>query len=432
MCDLWGALMRGWPALRSRNYRLFIAGQAPSLIGTFLQMVAMSWLVYRLTHSALILGLVGFVGELPAVPAALLAGVLADRVRPHRIMLATQSLAMLQAVLLALLVFAGRLDVPIILCLSCVLGILNGIDAPARQVLLAHLVESREQLASAIALHSLVYDSARLIGPALGGMVIAWGGEGVCFLANGVSYLAILGALLALRHSAGSAETPSGPVLPTLVEGIRYVCASPPIRAVLLFVGCICFAGSPYGVLMPIMAATVLKGGPHTLGILVASIGMGALLGAAWLGSRRTGFGLDRTIVLGAGLFGLGLILFSLSPSLSLSVALLVMVGCGITLIMASSNTILLMIADADKRGRVMSLFALSFMGTVPLGNLCSGALAGRIGTPATIALGGGVCLLSGLIFLRELSRIRPRISVRPGGTPGTAARPFRGTERSP
>lgn len=393
----------------------------------------MSWLVYRLTHSAFILGLVGFVGEISSVAVALLAGALADRENPRRIVLATQTLAVLQAFALAALVFTDRIDVATILILSGVLGIINGFDVPARQVFLFHLVESRDDLRSAVALNSLALDSARLVGPALGGMVIAVVGEWMCFVAKGVSYLAVIVAVLAMQVSLKAGRSGQRSVVQTVIEGIRYGFGFPPIRAILLLVGAVSFAGSPYAVLMPVMAATVLEGGPYTLGILMASTGLGALVAAFYLGSRQTPLGLDRLIVLGSSLFGLGLILFSLSRWLGLSALLLVVAGFGLTILMTSANTILLTIAVEDKRGRVMSLFALSFMGTVALGSLFTGSLASWIGVPGTIAVGGALCVLGSVIFLRQLPRLRadlPQIAPPPGVAAKAAAGERAATER--
>jgi MFS family permease len=405
------SLIRVWPALRSGNFRLFIAGQAVSLVGTYMQQVAMGWLVYRLTQSAFMLGLVGFVGELPGVAVAAFAGVIADRVNPQRIVLVTQTLAMVQAFLLAALVFTGHINVAGILILSCALGLVNGLDVPARQVFLLQLLDREDDLPNAVALNSFVLDSARLIGSALAGALIATYGEAICFLANGASYIAVIAALLAMRLSPPAMAPHPENVVAALARGLRFAFGFAPIRTVLLVVAFVAFAGAPYTVLMPVMASTVLGGGPYTMGILMASTGLGALVGAFYLGSWRTTLGLDRLIPLGASLFGGGLILFALSRSLGLSALCLVIAGFGIMIFMASSNSILLAIAPADKRGRVMSLFTLSFMATVPVGSLYTGALASSIGAAPTIVIGGGLCVIAALGFLWRRYRIGPDVS---------------------
>lgn len=359
----------------------------------------MSWLVYRLTQSTFALGAVAFVTEISGVAVALVGGLVADRLSVHRIVLATQSLAMVQALLLAGLTFTGRIDLAAIIVLSCLLGIGNGFDVPARQVFVLQLVERREHLANAIVLSSVALDGARLVGPPLGGAIVAGVGEWLCFLLNAVSYAAVIGALLAMKLPPRPRAHAGATLGAGLREGIRYAWGFAPIRLVLMLVALASFAGGPYAVLMPVMAADVLGGGPYTLGLLMASIGLGALAGAMYLGRRRPGSGYDRLIGVGAGLFGASLVLFSLSRWLVLSVPLLVVAGFGVMILMASSHTTLLMVADEDKRGRVMSLFTLSFMATVPFGSLLAGSLAGVAGAPGVLAAGGGICVAGALAF---------------------------------
>jgi MFS family permease len=413
------------PALRSRNFRLFFAGQTISLIGTWIQQIAMSWLVYRLTGSAFVLGLVGFLGQLPGFVIAPFAGVLADRWNRHRMLLATQSLAMIQALLLAVLVLTGRITVPILLVLSAFLGVVNGFDIPTRQSFLVDMVEHKEDLANAIALNSSMFNAARLVGPALAGVVIALVGEGICFLLNGLSYVAVLSALLAMTIEPKPAMAEPPRVLQQLLEGFDYAFGFAPMRAVLLLVALVSLTGTPYTVLMPVMAADVLHGGPDTLGTLMAATGLGALVGALYLASRRSVLGLGRLIAGAAALFGLGLVAFAHSRSVALSVAVLAAVGFGMMVQMASSNTILQTIVDEDKRGRVMSLYTMAFTGMMPLGSLLAGGAASRFGAPATIAAGGAICIAGAALFAGQLPRLREQVRplyVRLGIMPATTA----------
>jgi len=395
------AKKRIWTALRWRNFRIYMAGQSISLVGTFMQTVGVSWLVYRLTNSEFSLGLFGFLTELASVAVVLFAGVLADRNAPQRMLLAAQTLAMLQAFALSLLVFTGHIDVAAVFALGCFLGMLNGMEAPARQALFPVVVADRNDLRSAVALYSLSLDAARMAGPALAGVVIASRGEGWCFLANGFSYLAVIIALISLRAEPRPCPAAGEDLVRSLATGIGYVSAHPFIRAIILLIVAVSFGGSAVAVLMPVMAAGVLKGGPETLGVLMASLSLGALAGAFLLGMKNGGEG-ELKILTGAGacLYGLAVAAFSHSSWLWLSVTLLMLAGLGIMVLMASANTFLLTEVEADKRGRVMSIFTLSFMGTVPFGSLCAGILAEHIGTPATIAAGAAICIIGALLFI--------------------------------
>ncbi len=394
-----------WTALRWRNYRIYLAGQAISLVGSFMQMVGISWLVYRLTRSEIALGFYSFLAELSSVAVVLFAGVLADRTNPKNILLSTNILAMLLACALSALVFTDRMDIVSIFAFGCFLGLVNGFDAPARHALLPDMVEDRSDLRNAIALYSLSLDAARLVGPALAGMVIASWGEGMCFLANGVSYIMVIISLFSLRLKPLPRIAVHENMACSLSEGIRYVCGHRSVRAVILLVVCVSFGGSPVAVLMPVMAAGVLKGGPQTLGILLASTSLGALTGAFLLSMKRGTDGLKHTMGAGACLYCLGAAAFSQSTWLTLSAALLALAGFGIMIMMASGNTLLLSEVAADKRGRVMSLFTLSFMGTVPFGSLCAGILSKLIGTQTTIALDAGVCIFGALLFILYTSK---------------------------
>jgi MFS family permease len=398
-------------ALRHRNYRLFFCGQTVSLIGTWMTRIATSWLVYRLTGSALLLGLVGFAGQIPSFLLAPLAGVLVDRWDRHRLLVATQVLAMVQSAALAGLALAGVINIWHVLALSLFQGLINAFDMPARQAFVVEMVEKREDLANAIALNSSMVNAARLLGPSIGGVVIAAVGEGWCFFGDAVSYLAVIASLLLMRIAPRPRRASQEKrVLPELREGWAYVAGSPPLRSILLLLALVSLVGMPYTVLMPVFASTILHGGPHTLGFLMGATGVGALLGAVFLANRRTVLGLGKVIPIAAGLFGAGLIGFSLSRQLWLSLVLLLVTGLGFMVHMAASNTLLQTLVDDDKRGRVMSFYTMAFMGTTPFGSLLAGSLADRIGTPPTLFVGGLGCIAGALWFTSLLSRLRERV----------------------
>ncbi len=394
-------------ALRHRNYRLFFGGQGISLIGTWMQLIAMSWLVYRLTNSPLMLGLVGFSGQIPSFLLAPVAGVLADRWNRRSVLVITQALSMVQALSLAYLTLTHAITVSQIVALSIFLGLVNALDIPARQSFVVDMVDRREDLGNAIALNSSMFNGARLVGPSVAGILIATVGEGMCFLLNGLSYLAVIAALLAMRITARRIETARPQVLRGLKEGVRYAFGFAPIKWILMLAGLINLVGMPYTVLMPVLARDVLHGGPDTLGILMASMGMGALGGAMYLAARESVRGLGRTIAIAAGVFGAGLIALSLSRTLWLSLAMMTVTGFGMIVQMASSNTILQTLVDEDKRGRVMSFYAMTFVGMAPLGSLVGGAMASRIGAPATIAIGGVACIAGSVGFAAKLPSLR-------------------------
>ncbi len=403
--------MGGWTfalrALRSRNYRLFFGGQSISLIGTWMTRVATSWLVYRLTDSATLLGLVSFAGQIPAFFLGPLAGVWVDRWNRHRTLIATQVLSMAQSFALAALALSGVIRVAHILWLSLAQGLINAFDMPARQAFVIEMVESREDLGNAIALNSSMVNAARLVGPAIAGVIIAAIGEGYCFLLDGISYIAVIVSLLAMSIAPALIRRQQRHVLHELDEGWRYVIQSVPIRSILLLLALVSLVGMPYSVLMPIFASSVLHGGPHTLGFLMAASGLGALAGAIGLAMRRTVLGLGRRIALASALFGASLIGFALSHMLWLSLLLLPLTGFGMMQQMASSNTILQTIVDDEKRGRVMAYYSMAFMGMTPFGSLLAGGLAARIGAPQTLILGGMLCLAGSFWFFRQLAAIR-------------------------
>lgn len=411
MNALSGGLARGLRALRHRNFRLFLGGQIVSLTGTWMQQVALGWLVYRLTRSPLLLGLVGFAGQIPSLFLAPLAGVWADRWNRHRMVVATQALSMLQALLLALLVLGGAVRIWHVLALSLFAGLVNAVDVPARQSLLVQLVGGRDDLPNAIALNSSTFNAARLVGPTVAGVLIARLGEGLVFLVNGLSYVAVIVALFAMRLPPPVGPPAArGSVWPTLKEGLRYVTGFAPIRSILLLVALVSLAGVPYTVLMPVFAGDVLRGDAHTFGFLMGAVGVGALAGALLLAARRSVRGLGRLVAVATAVFGAALLGFSWSRHLATSLPLLFGCGFGLMVQMAASNTILQTLVDDDKRGRVMSFYAMAFMGTLPLGSLLAGALATRMGVPATLRLGGVLCLIGAAAFARALPALRAEV----------------------
>ena len=397
-------------AFKYRNYRLFFLGQGISLVGTWMQQIAMAWLVYRLTDSAFMLGLVAFLGQIPGLVLSPFAGVLADRWDRRRILYLTQSASMAQAVLLTVLSFTGTVAVWQITLLSLWMGIANALDIPARQAFVLDLVENRDDLPNAIALNSSLFNSARLLGPALAGALIAAAGESVCFLVNALSYAAVLAALAAMRLAPKPRTARHPSVLEGLMEGVRYAFGFGPIRAILLMMALTSLMGMPLLVLLPVLARKVFAGDSHTYGFLMTCFGAGALTGAVYLASRRSVLGLGRWVARASVIFALGLIALSLSRWLWLSLPLLAVTGFGMMVQIASSNTLLQTLAEEEKRGRVISLYTVSFMGMIPFGSLLAGGLAGLVGTPRTILLGGSVCLLSALAFRAYLPRFRAQV----------------------
>ncbi|HEY9635022.1 MAG TPA: MFS transporter [Coleofasciculaceae cyanobacterium] len=394
-------------ALDSRNYRLFFAGQAISLIGTWMTQVAMIWLVYRLTNSALLLGVVGFSSQIPSFVISPFGGILVDRWNRHRILITTQILAMIQSLVLAGLALTGNIDIWHIILLSIFQGFINAFDSPARQAFVTEMVERREDLGNAIALNSSMFNGARLVGPAIAGLLIASVGAGVCFLIDGLSYIAVIASLLAMNLKPRKIPKQTTNVWQRLKEGFIYAFGFPPIRAILLLLALFSFMGMPYTVLVPIFAQKILGGGAETLGFLMAGSGVGALIGGIYLSSRQSVIGLGKIIAFSPALLGLGLIIFSQSRILWLSLLMMLLVGCASILQIASSNTILQTIVEEDKRGRLMSLYTMSFLGILPFGNLAAGALASQIGAPNTVMVGGLFCILGSLVFAKQLPELR-------------------------
>ena len=392
-------------AFKYRNYRLFFGGQCISLIGTWMQSVALSWLVYRLTGSPLLLGITGFAAQAPSLLMAPLSGPAADLFDRRKILILTQILSMLQSLALALLVLYGSPQVWQIIALAAALGVINAFDMPARQSFIVELVEKREDLANAIALNSSMFNSARLIGPSIAGICIAAFGEGVCFLANALSYTAVIFALLAMRLSPARA-TGSGKKRGGFKEGLRYAFGFPPIKYLMLMLAAGSLLGMPYAVLMPAYVREILHGGPRTLGFTMACSGAGALLGALRLAGRRHPAGLERGIPLFTGIFGLGLLAFSFSTNVALSAFFISFASFGMISFMASANTVIQTLVEDDKRGRVMALYSVSFMGMAPFGSLLAGWTASRIGVAHTMTLNGFFLLAATMLFVSKLKEI--------------------------
>jgi MFS family permease len=397
-------------ALRHRNYKLFFSGQLVSLIGTWMQSLAMGWLVYRLSNSAFLLGVVGFASQIPTFFISPFAGVFLDRWNKHKIIVITQILSMVQAFMLAYLVLSGGIQIWHIVLLNVFIGLVNGFDIPARQSFIVEMIEDRSDLGNAIALNSSMFNAARLIGPSVAGLLIAAVGEGMCFLINAVSYIAVIISLLAMRINYVKYSQKDKHVLAGLKQGIKYAWRFIPIRTILFMIAMLSLAGMPYTILMPVFAREILKGGSHTLGFLVGAIGVGALCGALYLASRKTVRGLGKIIASAAVLFGTSLIIFSFSHNLIFSLFMLIVTGMSMMVHMASCNTILQTIVDDKMRGRVMSYYTMAFMGMTPFGSLIFGGLASQIGAPHTLIFGGGFCLIAGLIFAYKLPMFKTLI----------------------
>ncbi len=395
------------PAFRSRNYRLFFIGQGISLIGTWMTQTATIWLVYSLTQSPLMLGLVGFSSQIPSFILAPFGGVFVDRVSRHRTLIGTQILAMIQSLALAILALTGVIHIWHIIVLSLFQGIISAFDAPARQAFVVDLVERKEDLANAIAINSTMFNGARLVGPAIGGLLVAGVGAAYCFLIDGLSYIAVIIALLAMKIKPQKTVASMSNPLQQIKEVFLYAFGFPPIRALLLLSALVSFFGLQYTVLVPVFAEKILQGNAETLGFLMAASGVGALSGGIYLASRKTILGLGRLIAVGPAILGIGLIAFSLSRFLPFSLFTMLFVGLGTIFQVAAGNTILQTIVEDEKRGRVMSLFTMSFLGTIPFGNLLGGALADHIGATNTLIIDGVVCVLGSIYFSRQLPSLR-------------------------
>lgn len=393
-------------ALRHRNFQLFFGGQLISLIGTWMQNVAQSWLVYRMTGSPLLLGIVGFAGQIPVFIFAPLGGLIADRRRRQHIVIATQTISMLLAFVLAGLTLAHLITVWEIIVLAVLLGTVNAFDIPARQAFLGEMV-GRDDLMNAIALNSSMFNGARVVGPAVAGVLVASIGEGWCFFVNAVSYVAVIVGLLLMKIPAHPREATGASPYEHIVEGFRFVQSRKPIRALLLLLGCISLFALPYSVLMPVFADRILHGGARAYGILMGCAGIGALGGALTLAMRTGMRGLGRWIAISCASFGAALIAFSFSRSFWLSAILLLPVGYSVMLQTSASNTLLQAMSPDHLRGRVLAVYSMMFMGMAPIGALLAGAVAKHIGAPLTVGLGGAGAIIGAIFFGRILPQFR-------------------------
>ncbi|MGA2617181.1 MAG: MFS transporter [Thermoguttaceae bacterium] len=412
-------------ALAHRNFRLFTIGQGISLVGTWMQQIATIWLVYRLSRSSFLLGLADFSSQIPAALILPVAGVLTDRWNRHHTVLATQTLAMVQALVLMVLTLTGVVSVWQILLLGVLLGLVNAFDVTARQSLVIDLVERHDDLANAVAINSSMFNAARLIGPAVAGCVIGLCGEWPCFLLNSLSYVAVLGSLAAMRVRPVARPVSKLGIVEGFSEGFEYVAGSMPIRTLLLLLGTVSMMAAPLMVLMPVLATEVLHGGPHTLGLLTAALGLGALAASLFLAARKSVVGLSKVIALATAAFGLGLAGLSLCHTLGAALVILALTGFAMVAQMAASNAVLQTIVDEGKRGRVMSFYTMAFFGMGPLGSLLSGWLAGTLGVAAVFLICGTACVAGSLVFAALLPALRRAIRpiyARVGILPQTAA----------
>lgn len=391
-------------AFKYRNYRLFFSGQLVSLVGTWITTTATSWLVYRLTGNAWYLGVVGFASQFPAFLFSSAAGIYVDRWNRHRLLIVTQTASMLIAFTLAALTLSGTITIHLLIGISVIQGLVNAFDMPCRQAFVTTIVEDKADLGNAIALNSSMFNGARLIGPSVAASVIAALNEGWCFLIDGVSFMAVIVALLAMKVDGRPRSVRAhASAFQQFKEGWRYAFGFLPIRSVIVLLAISSLLGIPYTVLMPVFAGEVLHGGPRTFGFLMTATGFGALLGAVWLASRTSVVGLSRMIPVAAGLFGVGLMGFASSRHLWLSLLCLVVSGFGIMVQSASSNTVLQTIVPDDKRGRTMAFFLMAYLGAAPIGSLIAGALSGLIGAQLTLFIGGAACLGGALWFASGL-----------------------------
>ena len=393
-------------ALRHRNYRLFFSGQLISLVGTWMQSIAEAWLVYRLTGSAALLGVAGFASQIPVLFLATIGGTVADRFNRHRILILTQTASMVLPLVLATLVLTGRVHVWHVFALAATLGVVNAFDVPTRQAFVIEMV-GKDDLVNAIALNSSIVNGARAIGPAVAGVLVAAVGEGWCFLLNGLSYIAVIVGLLLMQLPPRMQREHPAKALAGVAHGYRYVLNTMPVRDLLLMVGVLSFAGQPFTTLMPIFADEILHGGAKGLGLLMASAGVGSLAGALTLASRSTLRGLGRIVGGSALLFGVALTIFAVSKVFWLSAAVLLIVGMSMITQAASTNTLIQSMVPDTMRGRVMAIYAMMFMGMMPIGSLVEGWIAERVGAPRTVFAGGIVCIAGAIVFNIRLPKLR-------------------------
>lgn len=391
-------------ALRHKNYRLFFLGQCISLIGTWIQQVAMSWLVYSLTKSALLMGIITFASSIPSLLVSPFAGVLIDRINKRRALIIVQSCFMIETFALAILAITGVIQVWHIIVLGVLMGITNSIDMPLRQAFVVQLVDDSEDLSNAISLNSSSFNLARLIGPAIAGVLIASVGEGICFLLNALSYIAVIWAIFMMKiKSAPAHKLSKSNMLNELKEGLLYATDSKPIRTIIFYIAASSLLGMSFFVIMPIFAKEILHGNAQTLGFLMSSSGIGALIGALYLAAKKSSIGLEKWIYFASLLCGVSLVCLNFTDKLWIALLVLFAIGMGVVIIIASCNTLLQNLVDDDKRGRVMSLYTMAFMGTVPFGSLLEGAIADRIGVPYTFLLNGLALIIAAFIFSTKL-----------------------------
>jgi MFS family permease len=401
-----GGMSHAWRALRSRNFKLFFAGQSISLVGTWMTRLATSWLVYRLTHSALLLGVVSFAGQILSFAIGPFAGVWVERLDRRKLLVWTQAAAAVQSLALAALTLAHVITLWEIIALTAFQGVINAFDMPARQSFLVQMVEDRNDLSNAIAINSSMANGGRLVGPAIAGLVIGAMGEGWCFLIDGVSYFAVIASLLLMRIKPLDVRRNVSSMLEQVREGWDYVRTSRPIRTILLLFSLISLMGYSYSVLLPIFAGQVLHGGATTLGWLTGASGVGALVSALTLAVRRSVVGLTRMAQIAAAMLGGALILLGLSHTMWLSLVLMVFVGFGMMQGASVSNTIIQSLVPEDKRARAMSYYTMAFFGMAPLGSLMAGVLAHRIGAPHTVIITGAFCIAGSIWFNLELPKV--------------------------
>ncbi len=393
-------------ALSNRNYRLFFFGQGVSLIGTWMQSIAASWLIYRLTGSAFMLGLSGFLGQMPVFFISPFAGVIGDRLKKRRILLVVQTLSMFQAFVYAAVTLSGIVQVWHILTLSCILGIINAFEMPVRQAFVIEMVKDKSDLPNAIALNSSIFNASRLIGPALAGVIVAAAGEGVCFLINGISYIAVIAAFVSMKVTPVEIAKSGKNLLSDMKEGFTYAMGFIPIRDILFLIASITFFGMTFPVLLPVFAAKIFNGGSHTFGLLVSSSGAGAFLATVYLAMRKSIEGQGRVMNIAVYTLAAGLMAFSFSGILYVSVVLLVIIGFSMIVVIASCNMVLQAVVDENKRGRVMSFYVMAFNGAAPVGSLIAGAVSSKAGAPVTVFICGSVCLILGIIFSFRIQKI--------------------------
>lgn len=397
-------------SLKHKNYRLFFGGQSISLIGTWMQRVAIGWLVYRLSNSVLVLGVVAFAGQIPGFLLTPFGGVAADRYNRHKLLIITQILSLIQAAILSLLVLTDSVAIWHLVFLNIFLGTINAFDMPVRQAFVVEMIEKREDLGNAIALNSSMVNTAKMLGPSIAGILIAAVGEGMCFLLNAVSYLAVIASLFLMKVNKVKTQSSSTTAWQQLKGGFVYAFGFAPIKYIIALLVLVSLTGMSYIVLMPVFAKDILHGGPRTMGFLLGASGIGALTGVVYLAGRKTVLGLEKIIAISSGLFGIGLICFSLSASIWTSMFFMLLAGLGMMVQMASCNTVLQTMVDDDVRGRVMSFYIMAFIGVMPFGSLLAGGLAHRIGAANTLLVNGAFCMLGSVLFAIKIPALRKMI----------------------